>query len=174
MMKAGMFMETKDLILGKAKFEDWESLYKNVWSRPETARYMQWRITEDTAAAKERMRRTLEYEKDHDTYLVYEKRSGQAIGFAGVEQISPGIYQDASIALGPEYTGRGYGKQILQLLLGYCANLGGTEFIYSTRANNDASKALALSCGFTYRYSKQKTDLQNGAPYELEVYGRKL
>lgn len=27
--------ETKDLILEKAKFEDWETMYKNVWSRSE-------------------------------------------------------------------------------------------------------------------------------------------
>lgn len=149
-----MFMETKALILGKAKFEDWEMLYKNVWSRPEAARYMQWRVIDSEAAARERIRKTIEYQKNHDTYIVYEKRTGQAIGFAGIEQIAPDIYQDASIALGPEYTGKGYGKQILQLLLGYCSNLGGKEFFYSTRAGNTASKALAISCGFSYQYSE--------------------
>ena len=29
-------METEDIILGKAKYEDWTSIYRNVWSRPET------------------------------------------------------------------------------------------------------------------------------------------
>ena len=38
-------METDDIVLRKAKFEDWESMHKNVWSRPETAKYMQWQIT---------------------------------------------------------------------------------------------------------------------------------
>lgn len=28
-------METEDIILGKAKYEDWRSIYRNVWSRPE-------------------------------------------------------------------------------------------------------------------------------------------
>lgn len=32
-------METEDIILGKAKYEDWRSIYQNVWSRPETAEY---------------------------------------------------------------------------------------------------------------------------------------
>lgn len=167
-------METKDIILGKAKFEDWEMMYKNVWSRPEAARYMQWRVTESEAAARERIRKTIEYQKNHDTYIVYEKRTGQAIGFAGVEQIAPDIYQDASIALCPEYTGKGYGKQILQLLLEYCSNLGGKEFFYSTRAGNTASKALVISCGFSYQYSEQRTDLRNGNKYELEIYSKKL
>ena len=73
--------------------------------------------------------------------------SGQAIGFAGVEEIAPHIYQDAGIALGPEYVGKGYGKQILRLLLEYCAStMGGEEFYYSTQAVNQASRALALSC----------------------------
>lgn len=167
-------METKDIILGKAKFEDWEMMYKNVWSRPEAARYMQWRVTDSEAAARERIRKTIEYQKNHDTYIVYEKRTGQAIGFAGVEQIAPDIYQDASIVLGPEYTGKGYGKQILQLLLGYCSNLGGKEFFYSTRAGNTASKALAISCGFSHQYSEEKIDLRNGSKYELEIYSIKL
>lgn len=101
-----MFMETKDLILGKAKFEDWETMYKNVWSRTEAARYMQWQVTESEAAARERIRKTIEYQKNHDTYIVYEKRTGQAIGFAGVEQITPNIYQDASIALGQSIQAR--------------------------------------------------------------------
>jgi len=167
-------VETKDIMLAKAKFKDWESIYHNVWSRPETARYMQWQITESEEAAQERMQKTIAYQKIHDTYLVYEKKSGEAIGFAGVEEIAPHIFQDASIALGPMYVGKGYGEQILQLLLEYCVSLGGKEFFYSTQAANVASKALAISCGFSYRYSRQKTDLRTGKSYELEVYSRKL
>ena len=40
-------METEDVILGKAKYEDWRSIYRNVWSRPETAEYMVWKVTAD-------------------------------------------------------------------------------------------------------------------------------
>ena len=170
-----MSMETKDLLLGKAKPEDWESMYRNVWSRPAVARFMQWRITTSAADAQARMERTIAWQKNHDTYLVYEKSSGQAIGFAGVEEIAPHIYQDAGIALGPEYVGKGYGKQILRLLLEYCAStMGGEEFYYSTQAVNQASRALALSCGFSYHHSEQRINLQSGEPYELEVNHKKL
>lgn len=167
-------METKDLILGKAKFEDWEPMYRSVWSRPETAKYMAWTVTADEEGARERMRRTIAWQRDHDVWLVYEKDSGQAIGFAGIEEIGPSVYQEASIALGPEYVGKGYGKQILCMLMEYCISLGGTEFYYSTRAGNLASKALALSCGFVYQYSEQKTDRRSGEPYELEIYKKNL
>lgn len=160
--------------LKKAEFEDWQAMYRNVWSRPETARYMSWRVTTDKEDAKVRIQKTIKYQEKHDTWLVYEKKSGQAIGFAGVEEIKPHIYQDASIALGPEYVGNGYGKQILRLLLEYCRSLGAKEFYYSTRANNEASKALALSCGVTYQYAEKKTDLRNGEPYELEIYRKEI
>lgn len=167
-------METADIILGKAKFEDWEAMHRNVWSRPEAAEYMQWRLTADEEDSKTRIMKTIAYQKDHDTYVVYEKASGQAIGFAGFEEISPHIYQETGIALGPEFTGKGYGKQILKLLIDYCSGtLSGREFYYSTRAENIAAKALAISCGFTYQYSEQKTDLRSGQPYELEVYSFK-
>ncbi len=84
-----MFLETDNLILKKAEFEDWKSMYRNVWSRLETAKYMAWRVTTDEEDAKARIQRTIKYQENYDTYLVYEKKSGQAIGFAGVEETRP-------------------------------------------------------------------------------------
>ena len=40
-------LETPDLLLRKARLEDWRDLYRNVWSRPEAARHMLWRISEN-------------------------------------------------------------------------------------------------------------------------------
>ena len=122
-------METEDLILGKAKYEDWRSIYRNVWSRPETAEYMVWKVTVDEDGARERIQRTITWQETHDAWMVYEKASGQAIGFAGVEEAKPHIYHETGIALGPEYVGKGYGKQILCLLMEYCVSLGGRNFI---------------------------------------------
>ncbi|MCI8506009.1 MAG: GNAT family N-acetyltransferase [Lachnospiraceae bacterium] len=164
----------RDVVIGKARPRDWEAMYRNVWSRPETARYMAWQVTKDEEAARARMRRTVAYEKTHDTYLVYERKSGQAIGFAGVEEIRPHVFQETGIALGPEYVGKGYGKQVLQILLERSILLGGREFYYSTRKGNVAGKALALSCGFVYRNSGRKTDQQSGEVYELEIYKKRL
>lgn len=70
--------------------------------------------------ARIRIRKTITFQKEHDTYLVYEKSSGRAIGFAGVEEIEPYIYQETGICLGPDYVGKGFGKQILQGLIQYC------------------------------------------------------
>lgn len=168
-------MEAEDIFLKKACFEDWEAMYRNVWSRPEAARFMVWQVTKDEEAAKERMKRTILFQETHDTYLVYEKKSAQAVGFAGIGEIGPGIYEETGIALGPEYVGKGYGKQVLRLLLKYCEEvLCGKEFFYHTRPDNAASKALALSCGFVYRRSEWKRNPKTGKEYELEVYSKRL
>ena len=58
------------------------SIYRNVWSRPETAEHMAWKVTADEDGARERIQRTITWQKTHDAWLVYERGSGQAIGFA--------------------------------------------------------------------------------------------
>ena len=164
-------IETKSLILDKAKFSDWEEMYHNVWSRPESARYMAWNITTSEEAAKIRIVKTIAFQQEHDTYLIYEKSSGKAFGFAGVEKIEPYIYQEAGICLGPNYVGKGFGKQVLQGLIQYCTEqFGAKEFIYSTRDENAASNRLAKSFGFSMISSTVAIDDRDGHHYDLLQY----
>lgn len=169
-----MILESEDIKLGKAKYEDWKDMYRNVWSHPETAKYMEWSVTTNEEDAKLRIKRTITFEKTHDTYLVYEKRNGTAIGFAGVEKIDAETYHEAGIALGPDYVGKGYGKQILKLLLTYCKSMGGKEFYYFTRAENKASIALALSCGFELRSSERRMDTCLDVSYQRLIFHKEL
>ena len=168
-------IETESLILDKAKFSDGKDIDCNVWSQPESAKYMTWDITTSEENAKLRIMKTIAFQKEHDTYLVYEKSSGKAIGFAGVEKIEPYIYQEAGICLGPDYMGKGFGKQILQGLIQYCIEeFGAKEFIYSTREENRSSNQLAKSLGFILISSVFKTDSKNGHSYNLLQYSLKL
>lgn len=168
-------IETESLILDKAKFLDWKEMYHNVWSQPESARYMDWSITTSEEAAKIRIVKTIAFQKEHDTYLVYEKSSGKAIEFAGVEQLEPHIYQEAGICLGPQYVGKGFGKQILQVLIQYCREqFGAKEFIYSTRDENIASVRLAKALGFLLSSSTAKIDSKDGHHYNLLQYKRSV
>ena len=115
------------------------------------------------------------YEHQKNAVLVYEKATGKAIGFAGVEKIEPYIYQEAGICLGPDYVGKGFGKQILQVLIQYCKEeFSAKKFIYSTRAENRASNQLAKSLGFTVISSVPKTDSKDGHSYNLLQYSLKL
>lgn len=167
-------LETKDLILDKARFEDWEAMYRNVWRHPESARYMKWRVTQREEDAPDRMRRTIEWQKIHDTYLVYLKASGQAIGFAGVERMGPTTWEEAGVCLGPDYVGRGYGKQILQCLVDYAKSLGAEEFICYAREQNAASRALITSLGFAQAGAEEKVDERDGSTYTNLKFHRAL
>ena len=168
-------IEAKSLILDKAKFSDWKEMYHNVWSQPESARYMNWSITTSEEAAKIRIMKTIAFQKEHDTYLVYEKSSGKAIGFAGVEKLEPYIYQETGICLGPNYIGKGLGKEILQGLIQYCKEqFGAKEFIYLTREENTASNRLAKLYGFSMISSTAKIDGKDGHHYNLLQYKLKL
>lgn len=167
-------LETNDLVLDKAKAADWREMYYNVWSQPECAKYMAWRVTICEKDARIRICKTIEFQKTHDTYLVYEKASGKAIGFAGVEKITTDTYQEAGICLGTDYMRKGYGKQIVRCLIQYCKKLGAKEFLYLTRESNEAANALALSLGFTVVASEMKTDNRDKTNYNLLKYCLKL
>lgn len=168
-------IETKDLVLDKAKFSDWEKMLENVWSHPESAKYMMWNITTNEEDAKIRIEKTIEFQKTHDTYFVYEKKSGDPIGFAGVEKISEEVWEEAGICLGPNYVHRGYGKQILQALIEYCKQqYNAKEFIYSSREQNEASIRLAKSLGFEQFDSDVKIDKRDTQEYKLLKFRLKL
>ncbi len=165
-------IQTKDLLLKKADIQDWKDMYVNLWCHEESAKYMLWRPLKTEEEAKERIRKIIEYQKRNNfQYFVYEKKSGQAIGFAGMEEIEKGIYEDTGIAIGPKYTGKGYGKQILKGLSEYSfKNLGAYKFVCSCREKNIASRKMQLSCDFKYTHSEEKTDRRNGEKYILEFY----
>lgn len=168
--------ETRDLMLRRAVQEDWYHMYYNLWRHPESAKYMFWDVTTSEADAQARMERTLAYQarRDHH-WLVVEKASGMAIGFAGLEQLSPGICGETGVALGPDFTGKGYGKQILNALTAYARDrLGASRFTACCRTENVASRNLQLSCGFRFSHTEERTDPRNGGTCTLEFYEKDL
>lgn len=164
-------LETKDLILKKAAMEDANDMYSNIWSEEESSRYMLWTPTKSMEEAVDRMSKTIEFQKDRIAYCVYEKQSGQAIGFAGMKEIDDRVYEDSGIAIGTKFVGRGYGKQILMALVDYCfEELVAIRIVCSCRAENIASKKMQLSCGFQYSHSQAMIDKRNGLDYTLDFY----
>jgi RimJ/RimL family protein N-acetyltransferase len=164
-------LETKDLILKKAIMEDVYDMYHNIWSEEESAKYMLWTPAKSMEEAKERMSKTIDFQKDRIVYCVYEKHSGQAIGFAGMKEIDDGVYEDNGIGIGTKFVRLGYGKQILKALVDYCfEELEATRIICSCRTENIASKKMQLSCGFYYSYSQALVDKRNGLDYTLDFY----
>lgn len=171
-----MQLETKDLIIKKGEQKDWRDMYNNLWRHSESAKYMLWKVTTSEEDAKARMERTIAFEATQPfTWLVYEKKSGKAIGFAGMTEIEPNVYEDMGIAIGPAFTGKGYGKQILNALTDFARDvLGAKKFVASCRTKNIASHNLQMSCGFTYSHSEEKVDPRNGEVYTVECNYKNL
>ena len=164
-------LETQDLILRQGSAEDWRELYHNLWSREEVFRYMFKKPcpSEEHAAA-----RTAAYAVMHEEvqteFFVCEKALGQAIGIAGIKEMKPGKWTITDIALGPDFQGKGYGKQIVTALLKLDFELGATEVAYDCFTQNAASKQLALSCGFTYSHSEEAELMKNGKIVILDYF----
>ena len=168
-------METKDLILGKAKQDDWRDLYENVWSHPETARYMLWSVTSSEADAVARMERTIAFQQTHEAYTVYLKSTGRAIGFAGMMPLDDGeTWEDTGVALGPDWVRKGCGTQIVGALCARAKALGGRTMILSAREQNAASRGLIESLGFRQTGIEDRVDDRDGSPYRLVFYRKEL
>ena len=54
-------IETSNLIMKKAVFGDWEQLYRNITSRPESAKYMLWKIDDSEEESKDKKSMRLPY-----------------------------------------------------------------------------------------------------------------
>lgn len=168
-------IETKDLILDKGKVEDWEAMYRNVWSRPSSFRYMMLELSPDEAEARERMRRTVAFQAQRETaYTVFLKSIHEAIGFAGLEQLDGETWGETGICIGPDFWGRGYGTQILQALLDLAGERGAKRFIYSAWEENAASRGLAAKFGFTQYGAEDHIRPHDGKAYTLLKFERTL
>lgn len=169
-------IETRDLIIKKAEQKDWRDMYYNLWRHKESAKYMLWNVTTSEKDARARIERTIAYQTTCEcAWLVYEKKSGQAIGFAGMEEIRPGVWEDTGIAIGPDFTNRGYGKQILNALVEYVReHKGAQKFVVSCRTANLASHKLQMSCGFQFSHTEERVDPRSGERYTLEFNEKEL
>ena len=167
---ADVKLETKDLILKKADFDDWKALYRNLWRHAESARYMLWTPVESEEEAKERMERTIVFQRiEKYAFLVYLRKTGEPIGNAGMRDAGGGAYEETGIALGPDFVGKGYGTQILNALTEEAKRIGAARFLAGNRVKNEASRRLQLSCGFSFDHlSEEKTDPRTGEKYFVE------
>ena len=89
--------------------------------------------------------------------------------------MGPGVVEDTGVALGPAYVGRGYGKELLSLLLEIAkTEYGARLFVGSCRSQNSPSRALMLACGFRFTHTEDRTDPRNGTAYVVEFYEKNL
>ncbi len=162
-------LETHDLILDKAEFSDYRDMYNNIWKFEESARYMQWSVTPTMDAAKERILRTIAFQRmNAECYTVYLKANHTAIGFAGFRPLKDNQAEECGIAIGPSYIGKGYGTQVLDALLQQArSHYHVSSFYYHYNKENIASYSLQNHFGFIPVREEKRKDIKTGEPYIL-------
>ena len=150
-------IETEHLVLRKAKEEDLESIWKNIWREEEIAKTMLWQVTPTLEEAKERLQKTIEYQQNNDAFFVCLKTTDEPIGFAGIKKISEKEYSESGICIAKEHQGKGYAKEVVKALKKLIfEDLKGENFIYGCFQENERSRRVCLSQGFKYLCTQEK------------------
>lgn len=157
-------LEGKNIILRKAKKDDYKSMLINVWGDEEVYKWMLFAPTKTIPEAIDRVNRSIEFQKDHYAYFIALKDSDEAIGFCGIKENEPNRYEECGICIGTKYQGKGYGKEIVSLLLDLAFNkLNAKDFRYYYNQDNIKSKKLAEFFNFEY-----ETTMEIVRPWDQE------
>lgn len=98
------------------------------------------------------------FQKDHPAWFVCLKDTDEAIGLCAIKEIDKGHFEESGICIGAEHQGRGYGKEIVSLLLALAfQQLGAEDFRYGYFRDNEKSRRLAEHFGFQYEKTYELT-----------------
>lgn len=89
---------TENLKLRKAKKDDLQLIWKNVWQDEEIAKNMLWEVTKTEEKAHIRLEKTITYQQENYAYFVCLKSNDEPIGFAGVFEKENGIFEESGIS----------------------------------------------------------------------------
>ena len=162
---------TEHLILRKAKKEDLNDIWKNIWSDKEIADNMLWKVTNTIEEAKDRMDKTIKYQSENYAYFVCLKTTNEPIGFAGIFEKDKNIYEETGICIARIHQGKGYAKEVVNALKDLIfTKLNGEMFIYGCFSTNEKSRRVCLSLGFKYLNSKKIIRKHDNKEYISDYY----
>ncbi|MCR5279353.1 MAG: GNAT family N-acetyltransferase [Lachnospiraceae bacterium] len=151
-------IEGKRIVLRKAREGDYKSMMENVWNDEKVYKWMLFTPTRTEEEAKERYLMSIKFQSFHFAYYVALKENDEAIGQCGMRELSPGHFDECGIAIGRKYQGKGYGKEVVELLLELAfKDLGAVDFQYGYFQDNLRSKKVAEYFGFKYNHTEEMT-----------------
>ena len=184
-MEQWQVLEGEHIVLRKAREADWQSMLEQVWGDEAVYQWMLFQPTFTREDAIERCRRSILFQQDHLAWFVALKDTDEAIGLCAIRETEPGHFEESGICIGKRYQGKGYGKEIVSLLLDLAfQKLGAADVRYGYYQNNLRSKKLAESFGFVYDRTDELTRPWDGALKTIDsclltreryerLYGRK-
>ena len=165
-------LETADLILKKGSPDDFDAMIRNFWSDHESAKTMLWKPVDAYDEGLELCRRALERQAVYPAaFWVYEKATGEAIGAAGMKEVSPGVWEDAGIGIGSRFTGCGLGTQILSALIDHCFQaLNAEKVVCSCMTENRASARMMEKCGMVRTAAPEEPEVRKWDGYRYHIF----
>ena len=164
-------IETPRLILRKAKESDLTDINNNIWSDASLATNMLWKPNPDLETAKRRLSYNIFLHNNNFSYFIVLKETNQVIGWTGIHEIEPHLFEDYGICIATRYHGQGLGKEVMTALEDLAfEKLGGEKFIYTCFSTNKQSSGLCTSLGFTYKSSTPRVREHDGLNYILDTY----
>ncbi len=157
-------LEGEGIVLRKAREEDAFSMRDRVWGDPDVYQWMLFQPTVTDEDAVERCHRSMNFQKDHYVYFIADRVTDEAIGMCAIGETEPGHYEERGIGIGTSFQGKGYGKEVVALLLDLAfRELGAVDFRYGYFRDNVRSKRLAEHFGFVYDHTYEMTRSWDGA-----------
>ena len=84
----------KNIILRKAKENDYKSMLKNVWGNEEVYKYMLYTPTLTIEEAIIRNEKSMEFQKNNFAYYIALKETDIAIGLCAIREYDSGSYEE--------------------------------------------------------------------------------
>ncbi len=154
----------ENIVLRKAREDDWRSMLANVWGDEAVWRWMLFQPTLTEEDARARCRRSILYQKDHLAYFIALKSTDEAVGLCAIREDGPGHFEESGICLGTRHQGKGYGRETVALLLELAfVQLNALDMRYGYFRDNIRSKRLAESFGFRYDRTEEIVRPWDGA-----------
>lgn len=155
-------LETKRLVLKKAKLGDYKLLFENFWSDEKGWKYMLWRPVKNLTEAKAKMKEFVEKQKDNPRFLIFEKKSNMPIGIASIILREDKSVKDFAIGMGTKFTGQGYGFEISKALIEYSFEILEQDEIFTACMVEDKhTQSLQRKLGMKERGISPKSYTRN-------------
>ncbi|MBQ8293151.1 MAG: GNAT family N-acetyltransferase [Bacilli bacterium] len=165
------YIEHNHIVLRKARMDDLNDLYNNLWSSKEVAKYLFWKESDSLEEAKERLLRTIDYQSNNHGFVVALKDTDEAIGITGIYEYEPSSYRESGLCIGEKFQGNGYGKEMLEMLLYLAFEVfKAHKFRYSCITENVRSKNLCSKYGFKYYESKKEVRKWDNQEFMIDYF----
>ena len=180
-----MILETNDLIIRPSEWDDLEDFCR--WEQlPEVTEFFSIR---DGQTMEDVVRKFVADEEDPKAqqFTILLKEEGVEVAeagdgtlqYAGTRKIGRIVLADIEdgwkgeiwrIYIGDKsLRGKGYGKQAMEAMMGYCFDVLGLERLYLDHYTGNPAAGLYLSLGFKYEGVLRKNCRKNGILYDVHL-----